>query len=70
MLEHTCAAKGVDQVVLATTNDPRDDLVDEQAQSWGYSVFRGSEQDVLSRYFEAAKVYKADVIIRVTGITP
>ena len=74
LLEHvicrTRAIKGVDEVVLATTNNQTDNLVEEWAKTFGVRCFRGSEDDVLSRYYYAANAYEADIIIRVTADDP
>jgi spore coat polysaccharide biosynthesis protein SpsF len=60
----------VDEVMVATTILPTDEVIVKKAKAHGASVFRGSEDDVLSRYYGAAKEAKADVIIRVTSDCP
>ncbi len=60
----------IDRVVVATTDSPTDDPVAEEASRHGAGVFRGSEQDVLSRYYGAALQEGADVVIRVTSDCP
>jgi spore coat polysaccharide biosynthesis protein SpsF len=59
-----------DDVVVATTTSPADDVVAEQAALYGARVFRGSEADVLGRYAAAAADADADVIARVTADCP
>jgi len=56
--------------VLATTDKPIDDKLVSEASKLQCSVFRGSESDVLGRYFDAACYFKADTIIRVCGDRP
>jgi len=36
-------------------------------QKLGFEVFRGSEDDVLDRYYQAAKLYNPKTILRITG---
>ncbi len=60
----------LDDIILATTNDPIDDVLTEYVTSLGFKVFRGSENNVLSRYYNAAKSADADIIIRNTGDNP
>ena len=69
-IERLQRAKSADLVVMATTNEPTDDPVAELAESMGCVVFRGSEDDVLDRYLQAARVADADTIVRITADCP
>jgi spore coat polysaccharide biosynthesis protein SpsF len=55
---------------LATTAKKSDDLTSAWAESLGFKVFRGSEDDVLSRFQEIQKMTHADWIVRATGDDP
>ena len=63
-------AKLVDEVVLATTTDPSDDPIAEFCAERGYNFTRGSLNDVLDRYYQAAREYNAEVIVRLTADCP
>ncbi len=69
-LERLRDAKRIGAFVVATTDKPEDDVVAGIAKRAGFEVFRGSEQDVLDRFYKAAKKIKADVVVRVTGDCP
>jgi len=60
----------LDEIIIATTNSVNDDLVFEKALEYGSSIFRGSEDDVLERYYQAALMYNLDVIVRITSDCP
>jgi spore coat polysaccharide biosynthesis protein SpsF len=60
----------VDSVVVATTRDPADESIVELSHEHGWNCFRGSESDVLDRYYSAACVYSASVIVRITSDSP
>lgn len=62
--------QGIEKVILATTADAQDDLLVDYCHRTGISVFRGSSDDVLDRYYQAAKQDSADVVIRITGDCP
>ena len=62
--------KLVDKIVLATTTSNEDDLLESEAKKEGISVFRGSEDDVLDRFYQAAKKYEATIVVRITGDCP
>ena len=64
------AASLVDEVLVATTNLPVDDAIVAECRNCGVSVWRGSEQDVLDRYFQAAQFAKADIVVRITSDCP
>jgi glutamate-1-semialdehyde 2,1-aminomutase len=70
LLERLSRAKRVSQVVLATTEQPADDVLHEHVEGLGYQVVRGSERDVLDRYQRAATSTDADVLVRITGDCP
>ena len=70
VIERAKRAKLVDEVVLATTTDPSDDPIAEFCAERGYNFTRGSLHDVLDRYYQAAKEYDADVIVRLTADCP
>ena len=70
MLERVRRAGTVDQVILATTTDPSDDVIVRACRRYGTEIFRGSLPDVLDRYYQAAKRYQADTIVRLTGDCP
>jgi len=63
-------AKGLDAVMIATTTQPADDAIVHLCHERGWFFFRGSEEDVLDRYYRAALTYGADVVVRVTSDCP
>ncbi len=64
------ACSAIDEVVVATTTAPRDATIAEEAVKCGVKYFRGSEEDVLARYYLAAKEFHADTVVRVTADDP
>ena len=68
--ERVALINGIDKVVVATTTEEKDDLLVRHCLQNGISVFRGSPDDVLDRYYQAAKQESADVVMRVTGDCP
>jgi len=70
LVERARQSRWLDDVVVATTTNPADDAVEQWARKAGVSIFRGSEEDVLLRVLEAAKAFRADVIVELTGDCP
>lgn len=60
----------IDEVVVATTDSCIDDPVATFCEQSGIEVFRGSEQDVLDRYYRCAQAYNADIVVRLTADNP
>ena len=69
-LERIKLVPSIDEVVVATTVNDSDNPIVELCEATGTAYFRGSELDVLSRYYEAAKQFNADVVMRVTSDCP
>ena len=63
-------AQTLDEVVVATTIEPADDAIVSLCNESGWAYFRGSEEDVLDRYYRAAVDYDAEVVVRITSDCP
>ena len=70
VIERVRQSKMLDDIIIATTTLDRDDLIENEAIKCGAKVFRGSEDDVLSRYYYAAKENNIDVVARITSDCP
>ncbi|MCL5255288.1 MAG: glycosyltransferase family protein [Gammaproteobacteria bacterium] len=70
VVERTRQAKRVDFVAVATTVDPADDAIETWCRQSETPCYRGSMFDVLDRFYQAAKFFAADVIVRVTADCP
>jgi spore coat polysaccharide biosynthesis protein SpsF len=70
MVNRVRRASHLDELWLATSEDPANDPLADEMASAGISVFRGSEDDVLSRFATVAEKTGADWIVRLTGDCP
>lgn len=70
IIERIKNVKKIQRIILATTSKKEDDILEEIAKDCGIDVFRGSEEDVLDRFYQAAKLYGLDHIVRITGDCP
>ena len=60
----------IDKIILATSTNEENNTLSEQIKNIGFDVFRGSEKDVLCRFYQAAKQYNPQTIVRITGDCP
>lgn len=70
VLQRAKAIKGIDAVVLATTDETMDDPVEALGNLCSIPVTRGSAWDVLDRFRMTAMRHKADHVLRITGDCP
>jgi spore coat polysaccharide biosynthesis protein SpsF len=74
MLAHQLARLGavthIDKLVVATSTDATDDPLVELCERAGVSCFRGDLNDVLDRYYQAARAEAPDHVVRLTGDCP
>ena len=70
LLARLARAVEVNEIVVATSIDPRNQPLAELVRNLGYQCSIGSENDVLDRYWHAAKASNANVVVRITGDCP
>ncbi len=70
LLSRLSKSNRVDEIVLATSEDPSNAPLVAHVRSLGYACEQGSEEDVLDRYVQAATVHDTDVVVRITGDCP
>jgi spore coat polysaccharide biosynthesis protein SpsF len=70
LLERLKRCRKADAIVVATTDQPKDEVVDRYAWAMGVHSVRGDENNVLSRFGLAADRVNADVIVRITADCP
>ncbi len=69
-IERVQRAKLIDEIIVATTTSDNDHPIVELCQALSIPYYRGSEDDVLSRYYETANEFSIDTIIRLTSDCP
>ena len=70
LLSRLSKSNELDEIVVATSNDKNNDKLQTFVEKLGYRCTRGSEKNVLNRFYESAIFTKADVIVRITGDCP
>lgn len=70
LVERIQRCKNVDKIVIATSENPKDQTIVDFCSTQNLNIFKGSEEDVLDRYYKAAKIYNADAVVRITGDCP
>jgi glutamate-1-semialdehyde 2,1-aminomutase len=70
LLTRLSQSNELDEIVVATSDKDQNDQLQSVVESLGYQCTRGSEKDVLGRFYESAKSVNADVIVRITGDCP
>ena len=60
----------IDRLIVATTDKEADDAIASECKILGVSVFRGSEDDVLDRYYQAAKAFSSEAVVRISSDCP
>jgi len=70
LLKRLSKSRQIDEIILATSVDKKNDSLSDHVMGLGYQVYRGSESDVLDRYYKSAKKYHAGVVVRITGDCP
>jgi spore coat polysaccharide biosynthesis protein SpsF len=70
VVERLSYCQYIDQIVVATTNLEQDNVVEQFCLDQSIACFRGSENDVLDRYYQAGKAFYAETVVRITADCP
>jgi len=70
LLERLSKAKSLDHIIVATSEREENNALSDLVRNAGFQVFRGSEKDVLDRYYQCARQARADVVVRITADCP
>ena len=70
ILERVIRCKNIDDVILAIPNTEENKPLSLLAKRYGVSIFKGSENDLVDRYFQAANLFKSDYICRLPADNP
>jgi len=70
MLDRVASCPEIDEIIVATTNNKRDDAIEECTKLHNCRLYRGSEEDVLDRYYQAACTVECDTVVRITADCP
>ena len=64
------ACKTIAEVVVATSTDVTDDVIEIWCRGADVSCYRGDLNDVLDRYYQAGLIHAADIVVRITADCP
>ena len=70
MYERVKASNEIDEVIIATSNEESDDVIVKLCKENNIMYMRGSLNDVLDRYYQAAKITNASLVVRLTADCP
>lgn len=70
VIQRVKRCKKIDSIVVATTINKEDEPIINLVKECKVEVFKGSESNVLDRYYQAAKKFSADIIVRITADCP
>ena len=63
-------ATKIDDIIVATTISEKDDKIEEWCKENNVHCFRGSEENVLNRYYSASEAFPSDYVVRITADDP
>lgn len=70
MISRVQMSTKITDIIVATTDNPKDDMIEDMCNKMNIKVFRGNEENVLERVFKATQSLNADIIVELTGDCP
>lgn len=69
-IERVKKSKKIKRIIVASSKNKSDDQIEKLCLQKNIDYYRGSEDDVLSRYYECANIYKIETVVRLTADCP
>lgn len=70
MIDRLKLNKSIDDIIICTSTNPQDDILEKIAKEEDIKVFRGSEEDVIQRLHDASRYYNLDYALNITADCP
>jgi len=70
ILERVRRVNRIDQIVLAISDQNQDDVLEKLAGDYNVNCFRGSDNDLVDRYYQCANIFKANIVLRLPADNP
>lgn len=70
LINRVKSVNSIDSIYICTSKNPVDDILEDVAKRNNINIYRGSEEQVIERLIGAAKIEKADYVVRITGDNP
>jgi spore coat polysaccharide biosynthesis protein SpsF (cytidylyltransferase family) len=70
IVERLKGIKNVDKIILATSKNAENNILEREAERLDIDCFRGSEENVLDRFYGVVQKFNLDIVVRVTGDCP
>ena len=70
LLNRLSMSSEIDEILVATSNKEENDKLQSFVEALDFRCTRGSEEDVLSRFYDTARLSEADIVVRITGDCP
>jgi spore coat polysaccharide biosynthesis protein SpsF len=70
IINQLSSSKLLDKIIIATTNLESDNVIENFVKNMNVNIFRGKSNNVLDRYFQCAKHFSIDIIVRITADNP
>lgn len=70
MLDRLKLNKKLDKIIICTSTNPQDDILEQIAREENVKIFRGAEDDVIQRLYDASVFYELDYALNITADCP
>ena len=70
MFERVKLSKNAGTIVVATTEEPTDDVIEKLCEKFDINLYRGHTTDLIDRHYQVGKIYSADAVVKIPSDCP